>query len=580
MSDRLANVTSLPDRAVPTRLGNWVFETKAALLRLRRAGADLALDAPKRHRRGATLTEAPVLATIRSPLWTTRGGAKDRALNAGKIQNLRAAIAGLDGIEIAPGELLSFWRQVGKPLRRRGFVEGRELREGCMIATVGGGLCQLSNALHEAALDAGLEVVERHAHTRVVPGSRAEAGRDATVFWNYLDFRIRSARPFRIEAKLTADELELTISGEMAAVPLAAADFLAGTIAHDCLTCGQTSCHRHNPDEIEAGTPTAWLVDGASPEFAGLLRERVGPEDVLILPSRRIGRAVAGWPAIGAERTADLAALHRSLALRTAGNTPRARLLLDADARLAAAYARRLDATHTHLVIAQPLLPHLWRLGVLQGRSFEVLLDRLPIDAMHRVLDAARDLYPDSTTLGDFRAPEAIAAAEREALGEAVRLITPHRAVAARFPPKRVELLDWLPGKPLAARHGGRTFLFAGPALARKGAYAMREAMLELDITLLIERPGEERPGFWGDLDVRPMQSQPEELAGVILPAIVEHRPATLLRALATGLPVIATEACGLPPQPGLTLIPPCDPEALRKAIAAALIQSSAGSLS
>lgn len=568
MSDRLANVTVLPDRAVPTRIGNLVFETKAALLRLRRAGSDLTLDAPKRHRRGEALVAAPVLATIRSPLCTTRGGAKDRALNAGKIQNLRAAISGLDRIEVGAGEVLSFWRQVGKPLRRRGFVEGRELREGCMIATVGGGLCQLSNALHEAGLDAGLEVVERHAHTRIVPGSRAEAGRDATVFWNYLDFRIRSRSPFRIEARLTADELVLTIRGGIAGAFVPLPEIPAGAIAHDCLTCGQTTCHRHNPDDLDTGAPIAWLVDGASPEFAALLRDRAGPDDILMLPPRRLSKAASGWPTLATEYSADLAALRRSLALRGAGSaTPRARVLLDADARLAAAYARKLGAEHTHLVIAQPLLPHLWRLGALRGRSFEVLLDRLPIDAMHRVLDAARDLYPDSTTLGDFRAPGAIAAAEREALGEAVRLITPHRAIAARFPPARVELIDWQAATPLPATRGGRTFLFAGPALARKGAHAMREAMEQLDIALLIERPGEERPGFWGDHDVRLAQGVSSELAGVILPAIVEHRPATLLRALAAGLPVIATEACGLPPQPGMTLIEPCDPAALREAI-------------
>lgn len=573
MSDRLANVAALPERAVPTRIGNLVFETKAALLRLRRAGADLSRDAPRRHRRGNALTSAPVLATIRSPLWTTRGGARDRALNAGKIQNLRAAIAGLDGIEVAAGEVLSFWKQVGKPLRRRGFVEGRELREGCMIATVGGGLCQLSNALHEAALDAGLQVVERHAHTRIVPGSRAEARRDATVFWNYLDFRIRSPRPFRVEARLTADALELTIRGTMATPALPDPDFSIGLAAHDCLTCGQITCHRHNPDDVEAGAPTAWLVDGASPEFAALLRDRVGPEDVLLLPSRRIGHAAKGWPAVIAEQTADLAALHRSFALRTAHpGRPRAELLLAADARLAASYARRLKPGHAHLIIAQPLLPHLWRLGVLQGRSFEVLLDRLPIDAMHRTLDAARDRYPMSSTLGDFRAPEAVAAAEREALGEAVRLITPHRAVASCFPPGRVDVLDWQPAKPLPVRWGGKTFLFAGPTLARKGAYAMRDAMEALEIDLLIERSGEECPDFWNRIHVRQMQSLPEELAGVVLPAIVEHRPATLLRALAAGLPVIATEACGLPPQPGLTLIPPCDPQALRTAIAAAMV--------
>ena len=568
MNDRLANVTALPERAVPTRIGNLVFETKAALLRLRRAGSDLTPDAPKRHRRGEALVAAPILATIRSSLWTTHGGTKDRALNAGKIQNLRAAISGLDGIEVGAREVLSFWRQVGKPLRRRGFVEGRELREGCMIATVGGGLCQLSNALHEAALDAGLEVVERHAHTRIVPGSRAEAGRDATVFWNYLDFRIRSRSPFRIEARLTADDLVLTIRGGIAGAFALVPELPAGAIAHDCLTCGQTTCHRHNLDDLDTGAPTAWLVDGASPEFVALLRDRAGPDDILMLPSRRLGKAASGWPTLAAEYSADLAALRRTLALRSAGSgTPRARIVLDADARLAAAYARKLGAEHTHLVIAQPLLPHLWRLGALRGRSFEVLLDRLPIDAMHRVLDAAHDRYPDSTTLGDFRAPEAIAAAEREALGEAVRLITPHRAIAARFPPARVELIDWQAARPLPATRGGRTFLFAGPALARKGAHAMREAMEQLDIALLIERPGEERPGFWGDRDVRLLQGVPSELAGVILPAIVEHRPATLLRALAAGLPVIATEACGLPPQPGLTLIEPCDAAGLREAI-------------
>lgn len=576
MSDRLANVQALPDRAVPTRWGNAIFETKAALLRLRRAGADLSSAAPKRHRAGSKLADAPVLATIRSPLWTTKGGAKDRALNAGKIQNLRAAISGLDGVEVNAGEVLSFWRQVGKPLKRRGFVEGRELREGCMIATVGGGLCQLSNALHEAALDAGLEVIERHAHTRVVPGSRAEVGRDATIFWNYLDYRIRSPRPFRVEAKLTASDLELTIRGELAvAEPDSAPDFLVGAMAHDCLTCGQTTCHRHNPDEIAAGTPTAWLVDGASPEFVALLRNRAGPEDVLMLPSRRIGRAAAGWPVIAAERTAEIAALRRSLALRTLRpGAPRARVLLDADARLAASYARQLKPEHTHLVVAQPLLPHLWRLGVLQGRSFEVLLDRLPIDAMHRVLDAARDRYPTSTTLGDFRAPPAIAAAEREALGEAVRLITPHRAVAARFPPDRVELIDWLPARPLPVKRGGRTILFAGPALARKGAFTMWDSVQDFDSTeppLLIERPGEEHPDFWEWVSVEPLGEWPKELACVVLPAIVEHRPVTLMRALAAGIPVIATEACGLPPQPGLTLIPPCDHEALRDAIQAVL---------
>jgi len=569
MNDRLANATVLPDRAVPTRIGNLVFEGKAALLRLRRSSRELA-NPPKRHHVGDNLADAPILAKVTSPLWTTNGGAKDHALNAGKIQNLRAAITGLDGIEVGAGDVLSFWRQVGKPLRRRGFVEGRELREGCMIASVGGGLCQLSNALYEAAVDAGLEVVERHAHTRIVPGSRAEAGRDATVFWNYLDFRVRSRRAFRIDVALTVDALELTVRGFAEASPTPLPDFAAGLAAHDCLSCGQVSCHRHDPDTVAAATPTAWLVDAPSPEFVAFYRAHAGDGDVLMLPSRRFGRNAGGWPMIAPERTADFTVLRRSLALRMAAKgKPRAALLVDAAARLAAAYARRLDARHTHLVIAQPLLPHLWRLGALAGRSFDVLLDRLPIDRLHDLLDTAVARHPDSSTLGDFRAPALLATAERAALGAAARLITPHRAVAACFPRHRVEVIDWLSATPLTTRRGGRTFLFAGPALARKGVHAARDAMAGLDAALLIERPGEEHADFWGALDVRLLGvgEMPAALAGVILPALVEHNPRTLLRALAAGLPVIATHACGLPPQPGLILIPVDDPVALREAM-------------
>jgi vancomycin resistance protein VanW len=558
---------------VPTRVSALVFAAKASLLRARRAARDVTPGlAPMHHRRGAALIEAPILATVRTPLWTNAGGEKDRALNAGKIQNLRCALRGLDGIEVEAGRTLSFWRQVGRPIRRRGYVAGRELREGCIIATIGGGLCQLSNALYDAGLQAGLEIVERHAHTRIVPGSRAAAGRDATVFWNYLDLRLCGRRSFRVEARLTADDLELTIRGYGAEAEPPIIAFAPGIAAHDCLSCGQIACHRHDPDMETASLPSAWLVDAATPEFTALYAKRAKPGDMLHLSTRRFGKAARAWPSLGEERTADIAAIHRAVALRTGATTPLARVMLAADARLAAAHARRLSPDHTHLVVAQSLLPHLWQIGALQGRSFEVLMDRLPIEGLHHILDEAIAGHPESSTLGEFRAPPSIVTAEREALGAATRLITAHYSVAGHLPAGRIELIDWAPAPPLAATHGGRSILFAGPALARKGAHAMREAMAGLDIELLIERSAEEEPDFWNGLNVRRlMPGEHPVLAGVVLPAIVEHRPHTLLRALAAGLPVIATPACGMPPQPGLTIVEPDDPQALRTALIALL---------
>src|SRR5206468_12891452 len=109
------------------------------------------------------------------------------------------------------GGLFRFWAQVQRPMRRLGFVRGRELREGCVIASVGGGLCQLSNALYDVALTAGCAIVERHAHSRRLPGSMAALGRDATIFWNYVDLRFRPAVDCQLEVTLDRDRLTVAL---------------------------------------------------------------------------------------------------------------------------------------------------------------------------------------------------------------------------------------------------------------------------------------------------------------------------------------------------------------------------------
>lgn len=121
-----------------------------------------------------------------------------------------------------------------------------------MVARTGGGLCQLSNALYAAALDAGAGIVERHAHSQLVPGSAAEQGRDATVFWNYLDLRFRLPVPFEIEARLDAQRLVVRLRGlsplhrSRAMLPVLPLQSLRGGPCHgephDCLACVQRRC--------------------------------------------------------------------------------------------------------------------------------------------------------------------------------------------------------------------------------------------------------------------------------------------------------------------------------------------------
>jgi hypothetical protein len=106
----------------------------------------------------------------------------------------------------------------------------------------------------------------------------------------------------------------------------------------------------------------------------------------------------------------------------------------------------------------------------------------------------------------------------------------------------------------------------------------LRDAIQGLDAELVVTGSASEHDGvFWKGVRARPTESGawPTEVAAVVLPAIVEHQPRALLRAIAMGLPVIATEACGLGAMPGVTIVSAYDVSALRNALLAILDRES-----
>jgi hypothetical protein len=579
-----------PGRNPHTRAGAVLFVLKAWILRVHRLLRDLRGGRPARHPRGGALAAAPVLAQSVTPLWT-ESEPGERPLVAGKIYNLRLALRRLDGVEVPAGAVFGFWAQVGRATRRRGFVAGRELREGCLVPSVGGGLCQLSNALYAAALDAGFQVVERHSHTRVVPGAAAERGRDATVFWNYVDLRFRAPAPFRIEARMDADALTVRFRGAPsrdAPGPLAApparvpALRVLGAAPRSCMSCGEGACFRHieRADASSFGR-AAHLVDEWWPELDGYLASVRRPGDLLALPldGRRLRRPNYAWTTAGAGRVhqSPEVALERAWRSRrlAAQGAARQRALLRMAEKLARSYAPALAYDVTHLVVAQGLLPFLWRDGHLDGRTFDVLMTQLPMEMLHARLDLAARLHPGSRTLADFRADPALVQAEAEALARARTLVTPHAEVAALFAGRAV-LLPWArpsgPAAPLRTGGARPRIVFPGPTAGRKGAYELRDAVAGMDVEVVPLGSALEGPGFWDGVRTAPAADPPLDGAAlVVLPAFVEHRPRRLLHALSRGIPVIATEACGIPPGEGVVHVPPGDAAALRAAILAAL---------
>ena len=562
-----------PREELPTRRAALIFRIKATCFQVRRLWQDLARGGVPRHRKGGVLRAAPLRADRSSDLWFETNASAEQRLQLGKVQNLRAAAALLDGLEIPAGAPWSFWRQLGRTTERRGFAVGRELREGCLIPTLGGGLCQLSGAIYNAALEAGLEIVERHRHSHPGVGTLAALGRDATVFWNYVDLRLRAPFAWRIEVKLTRDRLAVRIRSEQAAAPhveapVARAPLTTAPEPGSCASCGVSACFRHlQPDDDSPGR-TAWLVDEWWPEWEQHLATLAARPALLLRPldGRRWRKPNYAWQAasFAAAQSATLLTLRRAWAtrrLREQG-AERQRTLLAWDERLARHYARRLRVEHTHLVVAQNLLPFLWCDGVLGGRTFDVLMTRLPMHELHAKLDRAARLHPESPTCADFRAPAWIADAEAEALAAAERWITPHSAIAA-LAGERAEVVPWQ--LPAASRPvAGNRVVFPASTLGRKGAYELREAARALELELVCLGRSIEDEHFWDGVKIgAPGANWLDGAAAVVLPAFVEHRPRRLLAALAAGVPVIATPACGLENLGGVTEVPAGDAGAL-----------------
>lgn len=144
----------------------------------------------------------------------------------GKLANLTLGASRLDGVVIAPGETLSFWRLVGKPSAMAGFALGRSIRGGVVGGDIGGGLCQLSGIVYEAGIRAGLDPVERHPHSRDLYAEQERftpLGLDATVVWPWKDLRL--ANPLDVPVRLRVAVLDLTLHAELhAAAPVEAAE--------------------------------------------------------------------------------------------------------------------------------------------------------------------------------------------------------------------------------------------------------------------------------------------------------------------------------------------------------------------
>lgn len=108
-----------------------------------------------------------------------------------RTENIRLAAKALDGKVLAPGERFSFNESVGERTAEAGYKEAMIIVGKEFVPGLGGGVCQVSSTLYNVVNLAGLEILERHAHSLEI--TYVPYGQDATVAYGVLDFRFKNS---------------------------------------------------------------------------------------------------------------------------------------------------------------------------------------------------------------------------------------------------------------------------------------------------------------------------------------------------------------------------------------------------
>lgn len=107
-----------------------------------------------------------------------------------RTENIKLAAKTLDGLVLAPQEEFSFNQRVGERTSAAGYKEAMIIVNNQFVPGLGGGVCQVSSTLYNAALLAHLEILERHPHSMEI--TYVPPGQDATVAYPDLDLKFKN----------------------------------------------------------------------------------------------------------------------------------------------------------------------------------------------------------------------------------------------------------------------------------------------------------------------------------------------------------------------------------------------------
>ena len=133
---------------------------------------------------------------------------------AARSTNVSVGASKINGRLLMPGEILSGYECLQPFTTANGYKGAASYANGQVVDSIGGGVCQVSTTLYNAALGAELEIVERHNHSMIV--TYVDPSMDAAIAGTVKDLKIKNnySTPIYIEGYTENKHVTFTIYGK------------------------------------------------------------------------------------------------------------------------------------------------------------------------------------------------------------------------------------------------------------------------------------------------------------------------------------------------------------------------------
>lgn len=201
--------------------------------------------------------------------------------NLTRTSNIRLAASSLNGSVLDGGRVLSFNGTVGERVKERGYLPAKIIVDGEFVEGVGGGVCQVSTTLYNAALLAGLNITEYHPHSLAV--GYVPPSRDAMVSGSSCDLKIEnpSRTPVYIRAQTGKNFVSFKIYGASTGTVYELSSEVTGSIPATQESTKQRDKARAGKDGILSNGYLT-VKKGNETKITLIRRDRYSPQNAFI----------------------------------------------------------------------------------------------------------------------------------------------------------------------------------------------------------------------------------------------------------------------------------------------------------